>query len=242
MKVVRHHAKPFQYPSALLTGFKKALLKGEVSALVYKQVLAIIAPVDDVVNRTRASIRRLRDIMMNVLNLEAVNYKNYGMTPFRNVLENGGDPKSLKDPDSELLRVARLFHDQITPPEDYAFLIDFFSRLVTDIDHRDAEGMTALMWVATSRNKAALKVILDRGAKLDVRSKDGRTALMWAACSRAIGPMKILVAAGANESLRDPTGRTATEWFAWTNASHKATTPPRRAHSSEPSNRPSNLS
>lgn len=142
------------------------------------------------------------------------------------LLENGADPKSLKDPDSELLRVARLFHDQITSPEDYAFLIDLFSKLVTDIDHRDAEGMTALMWVATSRNEAALKAILDRGAKLDVRSKDGRTALMWAACSRAIDSMKILVAAGANESLRDPTGRTATEWFAWTNASHKATTHP----------------
>lgn len=142
------------------------------------------------------------------------------------LLENGADPKSLKDPDSELLRVARLFHDQITLPEDYAYLIDVLSRLVTDIDHRDAEGMTALMWVATSRNETALKAILDRGARLDVRSKDGRTALMWAACSRATDSMKMLVVAGANESLRDPTGRTATEWFTWTSASHKATAPP----------------
>ena len=50
MEMIRHHAKSFQYPSALLAGFKEARLKGEMSALVNKQVLAIIAPVDDVLN------------------------------------------------------------------------------------------------------------------------------------------------------------------------------------------------
>jgi len=50
MEMIGHDAKSFQHPSAFLAGFKEACLKGEMSSLVNKQVLAIIAPVDDVVN------------------------------------------------------------------------------------------------------------------------------------------------------------------------------------------------
>lgn len=145
----------------------------------------------------------------------------------RFLLKHGANPKNLRNPDSELLRAARLFHDEITSPEDYAFLVDFFAGLATDIDHRDPEGMTALMWVASSNNEAILKAILARGPEIDARSKDGRTALMWAACSRASDSMGILTAAGADKSLRDPTGRSAAEWLAWTSADHQST--PRQA-------------
>lgn len=133
----------------------------------------------------------------------------------RFLLKHGADPKTVKDPNSELLRVVRLFHDEFTPARDYAAFVDVLAGLVDDIDHSDAEGRTALMWIAASGNKLSLKAILKRKPKLDVRSKDDRTALMWAASAGAAEAMELLIAAGAEESLKDSTGRTALEWLAW---------------------------
>ena len=138
------------------------------------------------------------------------------------LLEHGADPKRLRDPGLQLLRAARRFHDRAMLPEDYAYLIGLFAGLTPDINLRDGDGISALMWVAASNNRPALKTILERGPELQARSPDGRTALMWAATSCAVEAMQALRAAGADESLRDATGRTAAEWLAWSEAAPQA--------------------
>jgi ankyrin repeat protein len=136
------------------------------------------------------------------------------------LIDHGADPKRLADPAAQLLRVARLFHDQPLPAADYAFAISLFAGLTTEIDRKDAAALTALLWVAASNNPAALKAILDRHPDLQARSPDGRTALMWAASTQALESLKTLRAAGADETLRDASGRTAAEWLVWSNVAH----------------------
>jgi len=138
------------------------------------------------------------------------------------LLEHGADPKRLRDPGFQLLRAARRFHDRPMLSDDYAFLIGLFAGLTPDVNLRDGDDMSALMWVAASNNLAALKAIIERGPDLQARSPDGRTALMWAATSCAVEAMQALRAAGADESLRDATGRTAAEWLAWSEAAPQA--------------------
>jgi hypothetical protein len=49
-QVIRHHAKPFVYPTALLTGLKQAFSEGPMRPFVDKHILAVVPVIDDVVN------------------------------------------------------------------------------------------------------------------------------------------------------------------------------------------------
>jgi ankyrin repeat protein len=133
----------------------------------------------------------------------------------RFLLEHGADPKSLADPDAELLRAARQFHLRPIPLDDYFYLIDLLSGIVRDVNSLDADKMSALMWVSASNQLPALKALLKHHPDLNLRSPDGRTALMWAASSGASEVMQALREAGADGALRDSTGRTATELLEW---------------------------
>ncbi len=136
----------------------------------------------------------------------------------RFLIAHGANPKMLRDPGFQLLRVSHLFHDGSVKAEEYAYLVGFLASLAKDIDIQDANKMTTLVWVATSNNIAALEAVLKHKPDLNSRSPDGRTALMWAACSGAEKAMAILLKAGSDASLRDSTGRTADEWLAWPGA------------------------
>ena len=135
----------------------------------------------------------------------------------RFLVSKGADPKKLSLPATRLLAAARLFNDRPIAAADYAFLVGIFSAIVTDIDARDADGMTALMWVAASNVPDAVKAVLAHGPDQNLRSPDGRTALMWAGSARAEKAMQLLKDAGADEALRDPSGRSAADWLAWAN-------------------------
>ena len=135
----------------------------------------------------------------------------------RMLIECGARPETLLHADSDLLRVARLFHEQMVKAEDYTYFVGFLAGCAKDINFRDSSGMTVLMWVACTDNIAALDAVLKHKPDLRAKSPDGRTALMWAACSLAGKSMKALKEAGADASLRDATGRTADERLAWSN-------------------------
>lgn len=126
-------------------------------------------------------------------------------------------PEKIADPAARLLQASRQFHDRPIPPEDYAFGIELFCGLTKDIDRRDTEGITALMWVAASDNGGALKALISHHPDLQARSPDGRTALMWAAATGAETAMKTLKEAGADDALRDHAGRSAKDWLEWSN-------------------------
>ena len=122
----------------------------------------------------------------------------YAPDRIRFLIGNGADPKKLRDSDSHFLRVSRLFQDELIKKDDYTTLVEIIAGIANDINARDAEKMTALMWVAASNNTAALQAVLDHKPDLDLRSPDGRTTMMWAACSRGEPAMELLRKAGAD--------------------------------------------
>ena len=81
-----------------------------------------------------------------------------------------------------------------------------------DVNARDADGETALIWATTGIGSTEnVKVLLDAGANVNARDADGETALMRAAY---IGTAKVLLDAGADVNARDADGETALMWAA----------------------------
>lgn len=79
-----------------------------------------------------------------------------------------------------------------------------------NIDVKDQEGKTALMYSVLHRNMNLIKVILDNGANIDLQDKEGKTALMYAAMKDGkLEILKYLIKKGANLNLQDKEGSTA---------------------------------
>ncbi len=130
-------------------------------------------------------------------------------------IEHGADPKKIGNVDGLFFRKARQFHDKSLLPSDYVTLLTLLAKHAGDVNQKDPNGMTALMWVAASNKTDALRPLLKRKPDLDAADKDGRTALMWAASALAKESMAVLREAGANESRRDLQGRDAAAWLKW---------------------------
>lgn len=76
-----------------------------------------------------------------------------------------------------------------------------------DVNAQNTFGTTALMMSATQPDK--VRLLLARGAKVDIASKQGRTALFIAAMSANSAPIvRLLTAGGANISAKDAFGNT----------------------------------
>ena len=87
-----------------------------------------------------------------------------------------------------------------------------------DIDARYGGDLTALMWAAghpdltaTERAVATVKLLLTRGAKLDLVDDRGRSALMIAAGLNRFETVRALLDAGASKGLRDKKGASAVD-------------------------------
>jgi len=92
--------------------------------------------------------------------------------------------------------------------------------------HENWYGETALIWAAAENHAAAVRLLLEGGAKADLASKKmvfprkvggqttlpvgGMTALMYTARQGALDAARTLVEGGANLNLQDPDGTTAT--------------------------------
>ncbi len=77
---------------------------------------------------------------------------------------------------------------------------DMLRRGGVEIEARDDEGRTPLLWAAFCGSQPMVKLLLDAGADVNVRSDDGHTPLMWAAS--VIGALRgeiaeMLIAHGA---------------------------------------------
>ncbi len=133
----------------------------------------------------------------------------------RLLIDQGADPGKLAAPDILLLHAVRHFHDHPVNGDHYSFRIEVLAPLVKNINAPDAEGLTPLMWAASSNNQSALTAILKQKPNLNARSHDGRTPLMWAASARAAKSIEALRASGADETLHDHAGKTAEDWSTW---------------------------
>ncbi|HTR00404.1 MAG TPA: ankyrin repeat domain-containing protein [Candidatus Acidoferrum sp.] len=72
-----------------------------------------------------------------------------------------------------------------------------------DIESPNAEGQTVLMAVARTGNTDTAKLLLDKGAKVNVKENwGGQTALMWAASQQQPAMIKLLLKHGAEVNAR----------------------------------------
>jgi ankyrin repeat protein len=87
-----------------------------------------------------------------------------------------------------------------------------------DVNARYGNDLTALMWAAGHSDEVGisdvadlLRLLIDRGARLDDKDNRGRTALMIAAALGHATAVEILVSRGADKTLLDNDGKSASE-------------------------------
>lgn len=78
-----------------------------------------------------------------------------------------------------------------------------------DVNHKDNDGWTALMWAAWSNLPLVTNTLITAGADVNVADKSGHTALMLAAGRGNAAIVSALLAKGANRELRNLDGKTA---------------------------------
>uniref|UniRef100_A0A6B2L3C4 Palmitoyltransferase n=1 Tax=Arcella intermedia TaxID=1963864 RepID=A0A6B2L3C4_9EUKA len=80
-----------------------------------------------------------------------------------------------------------------------------------DVDLKDAEGHTPLMWAAYSGFGAVVNLLVAQGASLNCTDAAGNTALHWAAVKGRMQCVETLIARGGDVSLMEENGRTPYE-------------------------------
>jgi ankyrin repeat protein len=78
-----------------------------------------------------------------------------------------------------------------------------------NVNLADADGQTALIWIARRHGSLNLDLLIKKGAQIDHADKDGATALMHSSQCGMTHHMEALIRAGANMDLQDGGGLTA---------------------------------
>ena len=126
------------------------------------------------------------------------------------LIEKGADPKIMDKTEKTAIVYAagRGFPDIVTLLLDHG----------VDINARYGNDLTVLMWAAGYSDEAGtqdmekvIKLLLDRGARLDDQDNRGRTPLMIAAELNHTVAVDLLLARGADKSLRDKQGKSAAD-------------------------------
>ena len=79
----------------------------------------------------------------------------------------------------------------------------------TNINAKDADGMTALMHAANFARDKVTKLLLKHGADAKIRDSSGKTALMYAADHEEDDVARLLLEHGADVNAKDKSGNTA---------------------------------
>ena len=126
------------------------------------------------------------------------------------LIEKGADPKVMDKTEKTAIVYAagRGFPDIV------GLLLD----RGVDINARYGNDLTVLMWAAGYSDEAGtqdmekvIKLLLDRGARIDDQDNRGRTPLMIAAELNHTVAVDLLLARGADKSLRDKQGKSAAD-------------------------------
>ncbi|MBQ7214518.1 MAG: ankyrin repeat domain-containing protein [Synergistaceae bacterium] len=113
------------------------------------------------------------------------------------------------DATEELLKIAK---DENTTPR----MIEYLIKLGADVNAKDKNSLTALMWAACrNSNPEVISVLLDARADVNAKDKDGWTALMRAAFdSSNLKVIDTLLNAGADIHVADNYGKTVLDYAA----------------------------
>ena len=84
-----------------------------------------------------------------------------------------------------------------------------------DVNAKNSDGNTALMWASAYGYTNAIIKLLELGADVNASNNDGWTALMWAAKNGHTNAIIKLVEHGAKINARDKNGYTALVWAAF---------------------------
>ncbi|MCJ1270547.1 hypothetical protein MMC22_010444 [Lobaria immixta] len=78
-----------------------------------------------------------------------------------------------------------------------------------DLNQRDDNGKTALIWAVQRRHEVMVRLLLEKGADVKARDKKGQTALREAALNGHVAVVRLLLERRANIEAKDKDGRTA---------------------------------
>lgn len=78
-----------------------------------------------------------------------------------------------------------------------------------NVDARDHDGVTPLMWAARGQSLQTVQLLLRHGAKVNLQSTDGTTALMETLMLERADVAECLLSQGADTQIRDGWGHTA---------------------------------
>jgi hypothetical protein len=68
-----------------------------------------------------------------------------------------------------------------------------------DLDPKDSNGQTPLLYAASNGHEAVVKLLLEKGAELETKDNSGRTPLSWAASNGHEAVVKLLLEKGAKK-------------------------------------------
>ncbi|VDM35180.1 unnamed protein product [Hydatigera taeniaeformis] len=86
-----------------------------------------------------------------------------------------------------------------------------------NIDERDEKGFSPLLWACANGQKAAVELLLFRGANAHVRGVNGESALLLAACRGHYDVVQYLLRAGLPVDIADELDNTALMFAAFHN-------------------------
>lgn len=79
-----------------------------------------------------------------------------------------------------------------------------------DVNCRDRDGLTPLIWAAIQGHEEIVRLLLERGGDLEARNHNGDTALMWASLMGHKDVVELILDHGANADVSEPkSGATA---------------------------------
>lgn len=78
-----------------------------------------------------------------------------------------------------------------------------------DVNAKNIQGVTALMWASYFNNTKAMQLFMDAGADVNTKDNEGYTALIIAAEKNNVNAIKLLIKAGADVNAKCNDGATA---------------------------------
>lgn len=120
------------------------------------------------------------------------------------LLKNGADPNIKNEFGQNALHIA--IYSAIYDENYSVSIIKSLLEYIHDIDDKDRNGETALIYAAKQNNAEIIKLVIEKGAEVDTQSDSGETALIWAIKTERPGIAKLLINNGADINVIDNEG------------------------------------